>query len=193
LDSIPFPSTPDSSTSPTTLVAQDVTGVDVNISANAAVKASVSSAIQRNLKIVSEKATRQSYNNIFTLISNEIVRKRAVGEDVGRDWDLDEAVKPNSGLRYIIVRGLVRANSATIELANTTKGDLTLTVPNGSGGEVKVDFSSTSTASCTGDQSPCFLSLYVMEPFINSAGNYDFRLVKSVKGSLLSVALRNAV
>ncbi|MQV32040.1 hypothetical protein GHK47_02755 [Sinorhizobium meliloti] len=190
LDEIPFPDTPTSKTNPTTLVASNISSVGFSAGIDSAVKANASAAIRENVSIQVNSGSREEYRATISLLSNEINRKKAFGEDVDNSWLLRRSAEPDSQLRYILVRGLVTSDKAELVAKNTAGGELALVIPGGKGGNVKVDLSKEALASCTGSRSPCFLSFQVLKPFINENGNYDFEPVRGVPASKIGDLLK---
>ncbi|RWN62417.1 hypothetical protein [Mesorhizobium sp.] len=153
---------------------------------DAAVKASATVAIRDNVSIQVQNGSREEYRYTIGLLSNEINRKKSAGEDVDTSWLLNRAAQKDSGLRYVLVRGLVTSDKAELMAKNTSSGGLSLIVPGGKGGSVKVDLSKESLASCTGQRSPCFLSFQVLTAYYNAKGNYDFEPVRGVANSQIA-------
>lgn len=190
LDEVPFPPEPSSRTPPTTLVASNISSVSFTAGLDAAVKASASAAIRDNVSITVLNGSREEYRSTISLISNEINRRRSANEDVDNSWLLKRAAAQNSGLRYVIVRGLVTSDKAELNAKNSRGGKLSITVPGGKGGSAEIDLSKESLASCTGARSPCFLSFLVLRAFYNEKGNYDFEPVPGVTGTVISELLK---
>ncbi|TAY14023.1 hypothetical protein [Rhizobium leguminosarum] len=190
LDEVPFPSPPASTTEPTTLTASNISSVSFSAGVSAAVKAGASAAIRDNVSIEVQRGSREEYNSTITLISNEIIRKRNAGEDVDRNWLLSRAAKENSGLDYVMVRGVVKSDKAELIARNAVNGKLEISAPGEKGGNVSIDLSKESLASCVGDRSPCFLSFQVLDPYINAKGNYDFEPVRGVSNSQIANLLK---
>ncbi|WP_457811341.1 hypothetical protein [Sinorhizobium meliloti] len=190
LDEIPFPDTPTSKTSPTTLVASNISSVAFSAGIDSAVKANASAAIRDNVSIQVQNGSREEYRSTISLIANEINRKKSSGEDVDNGWLLRRAAEPDSELRYIIIRGLVTSDKAELVAKNTAGGELALIIPGAKGGNLKVDLSKEALASCTGSRSPCFLSFQVLKAFINQNGNYDFEPVRGVPASRIGDLLK---
>lgn len=190
LDEIPFPAEPSSRTAPTTMVASNISSVSFSAGLDAAVKANASAAIRDNVSIQVRNGSREEYRSTITLISNEINRKKSANEDVDTSWLLSRAVQENSGLLYILVRGLVTSDQAELNAKNTSGGQLSLVVPGGKGGSVTIDLSKEALASCVGPRSPCFLSFQVLKAYINARGNYDFEPVRGVTNSQIANLLK---
>ncbi|MDX1245398.1 hypothetical protein GOL91_03520 [Sinorhizobium medicae] len=190
LDEIPFPSTPTSKTTPTTLVASNISSVEFSAGIDSAVKANASAAIRDNVSIQVQNGSREEYRSTISLLANEINRKKAVGEDVDNGWLLRRAAENGSYLRYVIIRGLVTSDKAELIAKNTSGGELALVIPGGKGGNVKVDLSKEALASCTGSSSPCFLSFQVLKAYYNTNGNYDFEPVRGVRTSQIADLLK---
>ncbi|MBY3198225.1 hypothetical protein [Rhizobium laguerreae] len=190
LDEVPFPAQPSSRTSPTTLVASNISSVSFTAALDAAVKASAAAAIRNNVSITVLNASREEYRSTISLVSNEINRKKSANEDIDNSWLLKRASAQNSGLLYVLVRGLVTSDKAELNAKNSKGGKLSITVPGGKGGSAEIDLSKETLASCTGTRSPCFLSFQVLRAFLNDKGNYDFEPVSGVNGKVISEMLK---
>ncbi|MDX0162467.1 hypothetical protein GOC43_11200 [Sinorhizobium meliloti] len=190
LDEIPFPDTPTSKTSPTTLVASNISSVGFSAGIDSTVKANASAAIRNNVSIQVQNGSREEYRSTISLIANEINRKKASGEDIDNGWLLRRAAEPESELRYVLVRGLVTSDKAELVAKNTAGGELALTIPGSKGGTVKVDLSKEALASCIGSRVPCFLSFQVLKAYYNVNGNYDFEPVRGVTTSQIANLLK---
>lgn len=190
LDEVPFPDRPTTLTGPTSLMATQVSSLRFGGGISAVVQANAAAAIENNVAIRVENGTREEYRNTIGLIAQEIVRRKSAGEDVGTAWLLDRAVGPGSGLRYVIVSGLVRSDRAELALSNVRSGELKLQIADGRGGNAVIDLSRSSLSSCVGAGSPCFVSFVVLDPFINERGNYDFRPVTGVPGRQIGDLLK---
>ena len=186
LDQVPFPSEPTSRTQPTALVASDVSALTFNAGVDAAVKAKVSAAVRDNVSIQVVNGSREDYGSIFTLLSKEIVRKRNELEDVDRNWLLTRAVQPNSGLLYVLVRGMVTSDKAELISKKSADGKLEIAGLGDRGANVVVDLSRERLASCVGTRSPCFLSAQVLRAYINEKGNYDFEPIGGISNVKLA-------
>ncbi|MCM5555260.1 hypothetical protein [Pleomorphomonas sp. NRK KF1] len=179
LDPIPFPATP-STSGPTTMVASKISSISFDAGVTATVKANASAAIRNNVSIKASNAVNRTYSSVITAISKEIVRKRNEGEDVDGGWLLEQAAKPNSGLAYLIVRGVIVSDKAELLATNTAEGKLELTVPGDKGGKATIDLSREKLASCTGKESPCFINFQAYRAYINKDKNYGFALIPNV-------------
>lgn len=174
-------------------VARDVKGVDVSANVDVATSARVKTEIQRNSFIELENAFDASYTQTFSDLAAEINRREATGEDVGFTWFLDEAVKPGSTLRYLLVYSTIRADVARVGYANVTDVGGGLKVPISGAGDVDVEVKGLSEESFQGSEVPVLVDYHVIQASLSDAGFYRFRVDRAFTQDALSDVLKGRV
>lgn len=155
-------------------------------------KAAVEAAVGRRLQFEVDNAVRDKYGPIYDAVSDRYRSGLASGEDMRGRWYVDRATEEGSGLYYVLVRSVVRADRAQIKVGGAEDesiATLSVRLP-GDVRPVSVDLVNAATAECSGESAPCFFDVSVLEPFLNSNGNLDFRTVLGVDEDRLSEALR---
>lgn len=176
-DEIEFEKAP-TSESPTTLKSTSVSGVSINGNFQTpAEKLAAELSFSKKIEFTAENAVRERYRSTITALSNAYLKGVNGGEDMRARWYVGEATRPDSSLRYVLITGLVRANSAKASIGGKSGnevGALSLDVP--SVGSIKVAIDRGTQVDCTGIQAPCFFEPTVLKPYIASNGNLDFRV-----------------
>jgi hypothetical protein len=148
-------------------------------------------ALSRKIAFTAESAVREKYRSIYTGLSAAYVRGLAAGEDMRSRWYVDEATAPNSPYRYVLITGLVRADRATATVGGKSGseiGSIGVEVPGL--GSIYVGIDSGAAAECSGNKAPCFFDATVLQPYIASDGNLNFRPAMGTDADALSEALR---
>ncbi len=169
--------------------ARNVRGVDIGAGGEVGIDAEVKASITRNSYIRLTNAFDETYANTFGDLSAEINRREAIGEDVGFTWFLDDATKPGSTIRYLLVYSTIRADEAVIGYNNVTAVDGNLTVPVRGRAEVDVTVSGLSEESWKGKAVPVLVDYHVIQAFQDD-GFYKFRIDRAFRDDDLTDILK---
>lgn len=180
------------SEAPTTLKSTATSGVSIQGSfGSAAERIAAEAALSKRVELTAENAVREKYSSTITGLSRAYVNGLNAGEDMRQRWYVDDAVRANSPLRYVLVTGLVRATKATVAVGGKSGneiGKVAITVP--SIGELKVGVDRGSVADCSGASAPCFFEPTVLKPYLAPNGNLNFRVDSGASREKLSAALK---
>jgi hypothetical protein len=182
----------DVSETPTNLSSSSVSGVSISGSfAAGPQRIAAEAALSRKIAFTAESAVREKYRSVYTGLSAAYVRGLAAGEDMGARWYVDEATAPSSPYRYVLITGLVRADRAAATVGGKSGseiGAIGVEVPGL--GSIDVGIDSGAAVECSGNKAPCFFDATVLQPYIASDGNLNFRPAMGVDADALSEALR---
>lgn len=179
---------------PTNLNSTNVQGIAVEGSVGSdAVKTAVSAEVGRQVTFEAKGAVRQRYGSIYTALGNAYAKEASDG-DVDTHWSVREATRPKSGLYYVLISGIIRANETTLSQkglnGSDNVADVTVSVP-GIGKPISVKIVNGASIGCSGTGSACFFEATVLKPYINENRRLDFQPARNVDLKPLSAALRN--
>lgn len=177
------------------LEASQVVGVDIKASLNASLKAGIESEVQSKTQLTLTDAHVVSFRNTFSDLSKEINALVSKGENVRETWYLDEAARPGSPYRYLLVYRAITADSTTIQFDKSVAVGGAITVPTGLGGDVKVKLAGFGSSNFTGDDVTTLVDYYIIKVYYGSDGlgnqTYQFQIDTSIPGGfILSPILR---
>lgn len=157
-------------------------------------KAALEASVGQRLRFEVENAVRDRYDRTYDALSDRYESGLDADEDMRGRWYVDEATARESGLYYVIVRSVVRADRAEVEIGGAegeNVATLSIQLP-GDVQPVRVDLVNAASAECSGESAPCFFDVSVIEPFFNASGNLDFRPARGVDRDRLAEALRRS-
>jgi len=191
-DSVEFVQEP-SREPPTNLSSTNVQGIAVEGSFGSnAIKTAVSAEVGRQVEFNAQGAVRERYGSIYTALSNAYIKDASSG-DVDTHWSVADATRPKSGLYYVLISGVVRANDTSLShkgLKDNNVASVTVTVP-GLGKPLSVNVINGAKIGCSGVGSACFFEATVLKPYINANRRLDFKPARDVNLKPLSDALRD--
>jgi hypothetical protein len=177
------------------LEAREVTGVALSASLNAVEKASIEADIQAKTTLVLSDARVVSFENTFTDLSSEINRRVSLGQDIRSAWFLDDAVKPESPWRYLLIYRAVTADSTQLTFDKSASAGGSISIPTGNGGSVKVTLNGLGVSDFKGDDVTTLVDYYIIRAYIGAnpdgTQTYKFKLDDTIPPNfVLSSLLR---
>jgi hypothetical protein len=179
---------------PTDLNQTNIRGISITGEfGSSAEKVSAEINLGQKIEFRAEQAVRERYQSVYTALAQAYTEGNARGEDMSHRWYVKDVTHRGSGLYYVIITGIVRANKTTISYAGEEGpeiGSVSVTVP-GKLGTIKVNVKNSNVAECSGKASPCFFDVMVVAPFINNSGRLDFESARNINKDKLSAAFRS--
>ncbi len=171
-----------------------LSGLAVSAGLAKPVPVSLKSDVSQDLAIeLADNIRGRDVREAFTSFSAAINQRIADGdESIRRTWFLEDAVKPDSQIRYIVVRRTLRADRGRI-VANrgaVVNGELKLA--NLEIGEAGIQLKGYDKVEFEGENVPVLARYYILKAFRNAKGNYDFEIDRQVgnKAEVLIPILR---
>ena len=192
-DDIPLEKKAGDST-PAMLSSSSVRGIALNGDfGSAEAKASVRLSLGSKIAFSAERATREEYGSIYTGLSKAYSAGIAQGQDMRAQWYVSDAVKKDSGLYYVVISEIVRADKTTLSVGGIDGGnvaDVSISVP-GKPGAIKVSLTDSKLVECSGQSAPCFFEVSVVKPYLDDEKKLAFLPARNADLDLLSDAFRN--
>ncbi len=178
---------------PTALTSSNIQGISVEGSfGSSEIKSAVTAEVGRQIEFQAEGVVRERYGSIYTGLAKAYAAEIAEGNDVATHWSIADATRAGSGLYYVVISGIVRADKTSVTqkgLKDNTMADITVTVP-GSNNSISLKVINGNTISCAGASSSCFFELTVLKPYINAQKRLDFAPARDADLTQLPSALR---
>lgn len=181
-----------SSRTRTTLKASQVRGIEIGAGASLTSQdeANIKAAVENKVEFTVKEARRVNRTEQFSAVSATYIEAKNNGEDPFTAWRLDEAVADPGRYKIVLLDSEIKANSEEITIGGTAGIDAKLTVAGEGQGGIDVSFPRSTTASCAGDQVPCYINATVVTALLKSNGNLSYRRA-AFDREALSAALRN--
>ncbi|SHG03401.1 hypothetical protein SAMN02745157_3416 [Kaistia soli DSM 19436] len=177
----------------TELSSTNVQGIAVEGSFGSdAIKTAVTAEVGRQVAFTAKGAVREQYASIYTGLARAYSDAVAAGEDVDTHWSVTDATRPNSGLYYLIISGVVRADQTSLTqkgLKDENIANISVSVP-GLGKPVALKVVNGNAVGCNGPSAACFFEATVLKPYINANRRLDFAPARDVDVKLLPGAFR---
>jgi hypothetical protein len=162
--------------------------VSAGVSGLGDIAPSIEAEVDRRMSIeVNNYVVRSTRATIDEMAS----RIRAAPEDIAARWFLRKAVSENNRYLYVLTYKSLSSDSAQLEIDRSASVSATVPIESVSGG-VEAKLEGSGLDRFEGRSVPAFLGYYVMRPFINTAGNYDFDVVTTAYRKDLIATLRNS-
>ena len=177
---------------PTDISSTNIRGISITGDfGSAEQKISAQAALGQKIQFTAEQAQREKYQSVYSALAQTYTSS---GSEIRQQWYVNDVTRKGSGLYYVVITGIVRANKTTIAYGGEEGpeiGGLSVTVP-GKLGTIKVSIKSANSAECSGKASPCFFDAMVISPFISDKKTLDFRAARGVDLDMLSEAFRGS-